>query len=73
MRYTIHTPEGTRDRLFSECRERRQVQTGRSADGRCTQILGGLTQDDWVAFPYLSTIREGASTREATMDDFYNS
>ena len=26
MRYTIHTPEGTRDRLFSECRERRQVQ-----------------------------------------------
>lgn len=53
--------------------ERRQVQTGRSADGYCTQILGGLTQDDWVAFPYLSTIREGASTREATMDDFYNS
>ena len=49
------------------------MQTGRSADGRCTQILGGLTQDDWVAFPYLSTIREGASTREATMDDFYNS
>lgn len=27
MRYTIHTPEGTRDRLFSECRERRQVQS----------------------------------------------
>lgn len=26
MRYTINTPEGTRDRLFSECRERRQVQ-----------------------------------------------
>ena len=24
--YTINTPEGTRDRLFAECRERRQVQ-----------------------------------------------
>ena len=23
---TINTPEGTRDRLFAECRERRQVQ-----------------------------------------------
>lgn len=26
MNTTIHTPEGTRDRLFAECRERRQVQ-----------------------------------------------
>ena len=26
MAYTINTPEGTRDRLFAECRERRQVQ-----------------------------------------------
>ena len=26
MKYIINTPEGTRDRLFSECRERRQVQ-----------------------------------------------
>ena len=26
MRYTINTPEGTRDRLFAECRDRRQVQ-----------------------------------------------
>lgn len=27
MQYTINTPEGTRDRLFSECRERRLVQS----------------------------------------------
>ena len=26
MKYTINTPEGTRDRLFAECQERRQVQ-----------------------------------------------
>lgn len=26
MNYNINTPEGTRDRLFAECRERRQVQ-----------------------------------------------
>ena len=29
--YTIHTPEGTRDRLFAECRERRQVQRALTA------------------------------------------
>lgn len=27
MKLTINTPEGTRDRLFSECQERRQVQS----------------------------------------------
>ena len=26
MKLTVNTPEGTRDRLFSECQERRQVQ-----------------------------------------------
>ena len=26
MKLTINTPEGTRDRLFAECQERRQVQ-----------------------------------------------
>lgn len=26
MQYTVNTPEGTRDRLFAECRQRRQVQ-----------------------------------------------
>lgn len=27
MNYTINTPEGTRDRLFAECRDRRRVQS----------------------------------------------
>ena len=27
MTHTIHTPEGTRDRLFAECRDRRSTQT----------------------------------------------
>lgn len=27
MQYTVNTPEGTRDRLFGECRERRRVQS----------------------------------------------
>lgn len=31
MNYTINTPEGTRDRLFAECRERRQVQSALTA------------------------------------------
>ena len=34
MNYTVHTPEGTRDRLFAECRERRQVQRALTAPFR---------------------------------------
>ena len=26
MRVIVNTPEGTRDRLFAECQERRQIQ-----------------------------------------------
>ena len=33
MNWSINTPEGTRDRLFAECRERRQVQ------GRLTELF----------------------------------
>lgn len=52
--------------------ERRQVQIGRCMDSY-TEILGDLTQEDWLAFPYASDIRAGAATQEATIDDFYNS
>lgn len=31
MNYTINTPEGTRDRLFAECRDRRQAQDALTA------------------------------------------
>lgn len=31
MNYTIHTPEGTRDRMFAECRNRRQIQNALTA------------------------------------------
>lgn len=31
MKYTINTPEGTRDRLFAECRDRRRVQNALTA------------------------------------------
>ena len=34
MNYTINTPEGTRDRLFAECRDRRRVQSALTAQFR---------------------------------------
>lgn len=58
---------GDHDRL-----EKRWVQTGRNLWGSYTQIRGGLTVDDFVAFPYGRNVAEGAGTVEATRDQLYN-
>lgn len=52
--------------------EQRWVQTGRDLWGSYTQIRGGLTIDDYVAFPYGRDVAEGAHTQEATTDQLYN-
>lgn len=52
--------------------EQRWVQTGRDLWGSYTQIRGGLTIDDYVAFPYGRDVVEGAHTQEATTDHLYN-
>lgn len=51
--------------------EKRYVQTGRDLWGSYTEIRGGLTADDYVAFPYGRDVTEGARTVEATMDQLY--
>ena len=52
--------------------EQRWVQTGRDLWGSYTQIRGGLTTDDYVAFPYGRDVAEGARTVEAAADELYN-
>ena len=52
--------------------EKRTVQIGRDLYGSYTQILSGLTTEDYVAFPYGNDVMEGAKTSESTSDAFYN-
>ncbi len=42
--------------------EKRVVSTGKTLYGNYTEILDGLTQEDYVAFPYGKTVKEGAPT-----------
>ena len=51
--------------------EQRWVQTGRDLWGSYTQIRGGLTVEDLVAFPYGRDVKPGAATVEATADQLY--
>ena len=35
------------------------------------EILGGLSPSDWIAFPYGKNVKEGAKTREASVNELY--
>lgn len=51
---------------------RQHIETGElRAEGY--EILDGITEDDWIAFPYGRNLAEGSKTREATVDEFYSS
>ena len=50
---------------------KRYVQAGAASDGYATPILSGLSEADFVAFPYGPDVREGAPTVEASMEEIY--
>ncbi len=52
--------------------EKRFVTTGRSLWGSYTEILRGLTAEDYIAFPYGKTVKVGAPTVEGDMSDLYD-
>lgn len=51
--------------------EQRTVQTGKDLYGYYTEIRGGLTMDDYIAFPYGNDVTDGAKTNESTPDILY--
>jgi hypothetical protein len=42
-----------------------------STDGYMTPIHSGITEEDFVAFPYGKSVVEGAPTYEGTDQDLY--
>ena len=51
--------------------EKRIVTTGKSLWGSYTEILSGLTEEDYVAFPYGKTVKPGAPTKESDFSELY--
>lgn len=44
--------------------ERKKVSTGREAWGSYVEILNGLSEEDYIAFPYADSAREGVKCKE---------
>ncbi len=53
--------------------EKREVTTGKTLWTTYVEITGGLTMDDYIAFPYGKEIKEGAETVQAGLDELYSS
>lgn len=51
--------------------EKRTVSVGKSLFGSYTQITQGLTEEDFVAFPYGKDVRPGAATAEGDLSKLY--
>ena len=51
--------------------EKRYLECGVSTDGYMTPVYSGITEEDFVAFPYGKEIVEGAPTYEGTDQDLY--
>ena len=51
--------------------EQRYVTTGKSLWGSYTQILEGLSGEDYLAFPYGKNLRDGAETVESDLSVLY--
>ena len=49
---------------------RQAVVTGPLQD-EAYEITSGLSEDDWIAFPYGKSVKDGARTREGTMEELY--
>ena len=57
---------GEDDRL-----EKRMVTTGKALWGSYTEITSGLTEEDYLAFPYGKNVKPGAKAKIGDMSDFY--
>ena len=51
--------------------EKRPVTTGKALWGSYTEITSGLTEEDYLAFPYGKDVKPGAKARIGDMSDFY--
>lgn len=67
--------EGSRKYVFARDENNRlrkqYIVTGTLSD-EGYEVLDGLSESDWIAFPYGKNVKEGAKTREASIRELYN-
>ena len=68
VKYTGMNWEVENDKL-----KKQNVVTGKLLWGSYYEVKSGLSEEDYIAFPYGKTVVEGADTKESSSSDYYNS
>ena len=68
VKYTGLNWEVENDKL-----KKQNVVTGKLLWGSYYEVKSGLSEEDYIAFPYGKTVVEGADTKESSSSDYYNS
>ena len=67
--------ENERHYVFLENAEgkltKREVNTGSTLYGEYIEVVSGITEDDWLAFPYGKGVEAGASTKHSTQQELF--
>ena len=67
--------EGSKKYVYVRSEDKRlrkqYIVTGTLSDSGY-EVLDGLSESDWIAFPYGKNVKDGAKTRESTMGELYN-
>ena len=51
--------------------EKRYIVTGKSPDSYIIEVRGGITQNDYIAFPSGTDVTDGTPTQTGSVDDLY--
>lgn len=51
---------------------KQDIVTGKTMYGSVTEVKSGITTEDMLAFPYGKGVKEGAKTKEGTMEELYS-
>ena len=49
--------------------EKQYIKTGKTLNGQYLEVLGGITEEDYLAFPYGNKVKEGAKTKISENDE----
>ena len=49
--------------------EKQYIKTGKTLNGQYLEVIGGITEEDYLAFPYGNKVKEGAKTKISENDE----
>ena len=76
MKAFVRTDDSGQKYVYKEGSDgklKKQVITVGTVTSDGYEVKSGVTEDDWIAFPYGKNVKDGAKVKEGSIEDMYNS